>query len=65
MSEGTSAPLIVAALNGGIGNQYFQYAVARALALRMGVPVGLHKRRYGDRRGRQYALGWIAARGAV
>ncbi len=48
--------MIVVALDGGIGNQLFQYAAARALALRLGVPVGLDKRWYEGREGRHYAL---------
>lgn len=49
--------MIVVALNGGIGNQLFQYAAARALALRLGVPVGLDKRWFAGRKDRHYALG--------
>ena len=48
--------MIVVALTGGIGNQLFQYAAGRALALRLGVPVGLDKRWYEGRTGRHYAL---------
>ncbi len=47
--------MIVVALDGGVGNQLFQYAAARALALRLGVPVGLDTRWYAGR-GRRYAL---------
>ncbi len=54
--------MIVAALTGGVGNQLFQYAAARALALRRGVPVGLDTRWYGGRKGRDYALGGFAIR---
>ena len=48
--------MIVVALTGGVGNQLFQYAAARALALRRGVAVGLDRRWYEGRSGRQYAL---------
>ena len=54
--------MIVVALNGGVGNQLFQYAAARALALRLGVPVGLDRRWYDGRRGRRYALDRFAIR---
>jgi hypothetical protein len=48
--------MIVVALDGGVGNQLFQYAAARALALRLGVPVGLDRRWYEGRSDRHYAL---------
>ncbi len=48
--------MIVVALTGGIGNQLFQYAAARALALRLGVAVGLDRRWYVGRAARHYAL---------
>ena len=54
--------MIVVALTGGVGNQLFQYAVARALALRRGVAVGLDTRWYRGRRGRNYALDRFAIR---
>jgi hypothetical protein len=56
--------MIVVALNGGVGNQLFQYAAARALALRLGVPVGLDRRWYDGRRSRQYALDRFAIEAA-
>ena len=56
--------MIVVALNGGVGNQLFQYAAARALALRLGVPVGIDRRWYDGRRGRHYALDRFAIRPA-
>ena len=48
--------MIVTALFGGIGNQLFQYATARALALRLGVPVGLDRRWFNGSKEREYAL---------
>ncbi len=48
--------MIVAALLGGVGNQLFQYATARALALRLGVPVGLDRRWFQGPKQRDYAL---------
>ena len=48
--------VIVVGLDGGIGNQLFQYAAARALALRLGVAVGLDTRWYAGRTDRYYAL---------
>ena len=49
--------MIVVALTGGLGNQLFQYAAGRALALRRGVSVGLDRRWYeGGRGDRHYAL---------
>ena len=54
--------MIVVALTGGLGNQLFQYATARALALRRGVPVGLDRRWYAGRSGRSYALDPFAIR---
>ena len=41
---------------GGLGNQMFQYAAARALALRLGVPLTLDLRFYDRRRHRAYGL---------
>jgi hypothetical protein len=49
--------MIVVALTGGLGNQLFQYATARALALRRGASLGLDRRWYeGGRGDRHYAL---------
>ncbi len=42
---------------GGLGNQMFQYAAARALALRLDVPLTLDLRFYDRRRHRSYGLG--------
>lgn len=41
---------------GGLGNQMFQYAAARALALRLGVPLTLDLRFYDRGRHRRYGL---------
>jgi len=49
--------VIITALFGGLGNQMFQYAAGRALALRHGVPLGLDCRRlYSTNPPRRYAL---------
>lgn len=56
--------MIVVALNGGVGNQLFQYAAARALALRLGVPLGLDRRWYEGHKHRSYALDRFAVSAA-
>jgi Glycosyl transferase family 11 len=48
--------VIVVALGGGVGNQLFQYAAARALALTLGVPLALDARHYEGRGWPRYAL---------
>ena len=48
--------VIAAALGGGVGNQLFQYATARALALRRSVPLTLDDRQYRRRSWPVYAL---------
>jgi hypothetical protein len=35
-------PVVIAAVRHGLGNQMFQYAMGRALAVRLGVPLKLH-----------------------
>jgi len=47
---------VVAGLSGGLGNQMFQYAAARALSLRLGCPLHLDTSWYLGRRDRFYAL---------
>ncbi|MDO5756250.1 MAG: alpha-1,2-fucosyltransferase [Rhodobacterales bacterium] len=49
--------MIIARLNGGLGNQMFQYAAGRALAARHGAELGLDLRVYDDRPQFQYGLG--------
>ncbi len=47
-------------VGGGVGNQLFQYAAARALALRRGVPLMIDTRRYRTGRWPIYGLGAFA-----
>ncbi len=53
MSEGK----VISTINGGLGNQMFQYAAGRALALRLGVPLELDISFYGAGRHRSFELG--------
>lgn len=48
--------IVTAAISGGLGNQMFQYAAARALALRSGAEVRLDLSFYRRRRHRQFEL---------
>ena len=48
--------VIAVAVGGGIGNQLFQYAAARALALRLGVPLTVDSRHFRGRTWPRYAL---------
>jgi hypothetical protein len=48
--------VIAVQLGGGIGNQLFQYAAGRALALRLRVPLALDLRLFDNHRARRYAL---------
>ena len=50
---------------GGLGNQMFQYAAARALALRTGACVGLDLSWFGTDPERQYALGPFAIKADI
>lgn len=47
---------IVVGLSGGLGNQMFQYAAGRSLAVRLGVPLTLDLSWFGGRVDRQFAL---------
>jgi hypothetical protein len=49
--------MIISRLMGGLGNQMFQYAVGRALALRTGATLKLDVSHFDLHRDRQYALG--------
>jgi hypothetical protein len=48
--------VIVVSLAGGLGNQMFQYAAGRALALKTGLPLVLDRRHYNRPREHGYAL---------
>lgn len=47
---------IVVGLSGGLGNQMFQYAAGRSLAIRLGVPLALDLSWFGGQSERQFAL---------
>jgi len=49
--------MIVMYLQGGLGNQFFQYALGRRLALAKGVPLGLDLAYYQEKLKRVYSLG--------
>lgn len=51
----TSKPVVVG-LSGGLGNQMFQYAAGRSLAVRLGVPLVLDLSWFGGQAERQFAL---------
>ncbi|UYO93994.1 alpha-1,2-fucosyltransferase [Pollutimonas sp. M17] len=51
---------VVVGLSGGLGNQMFQYAAGRALALRLGVGLELDLSWFAGRKERLYALGAFA-----
>jgi Glycosyl transferase family 11 len=51
---------VVTGLNGGLGNQMFQYAAGRALALRCGAPLKLDLSRYVRDGKRRYELGALS-----
>lgn len=48
--------MIVSRIAGGLGNQLFQYAAGRALALHHGTPLALDTRHYGHDRSRRFLL---------
>ena len=50
------SPPVVVGLSGGLGNQMFQYAAGRALAVRLHVPLVLDLSWFGGRTDRQFAL---------
>lgn len=52
--------MILMTLIGGLGNQMFQYAAGRALALESGQPLVLDRRHYNRPREHDYALGAFA-----
>ncbi len=47
---------VVVGLSGGLGNQIFQYAAGRSLAVRLGSPLVLDLSWFGSKRDRQFAL---------
>jgi hypothetical protein len=57
--------VIVVALKGGLGNQLFQYAIARRLAEDTGQPFKLDLTAYQYDSGRRYALGPFSVRGEI
>lgn len=59
------ADIVVAAIHDGFGNQLFQYAMGRALALRLGVPLALDLGTLGPRADRAYALDALAIEAAL
>ena len=48
---------MICCLQGGMGNQMFQYAMAKALAIKMGVDFKLDIKRFKHDSMRQYSLG--------
>jgi Glycosyl transferase family 11 len=59
------APLVIARLNGGLGNQMFQFAAARALALRTGATLKLDISAFSRDKLRSYDLGDYALSASV
>ncbi|MCX6985034.1 MAG: alpha-1,2-fucosyltransferase [Lentisphaerae bacterium] len=51
--------MVIATLTGGLGNQMFQYAAARAVAHRNGVALKLDVSAYAEDPKRSYALGYL------
>ena len=47
---------VVVGLSGGLGNQMFQYAAGRSLAIRIGAPLALDLSWFGGQSTRQFAL---------
>jgi hypothetical protein len=47
---------VVVGLSGGLGNQMFQYAAGRSLAVRLGLPLVLDLSWFGGQMDRQFAL---------
>lgn len=56
---------VVVGLSGGLGNQMFQYAAGRALALRLGAPLALDVSWFSDRAERQFGLDGFVVDGRV
>lgn len=48
--------MIIVKMKGGLGNQMFQYAAGRSLALKTGMPLALDRRHYNRAREHGYAL---------
>lgn len=51
--------MIVVKLQGGIGNQLFQFAFGYAMAKRLGTQLKVDRSGYPDHKGRVYSLGWL------
>lgn len=56
----TTRDKVIVGLSGGLGNQMFQYAAGRALAVRLEVPLVLDLAWFAGRKDRVYALGGYA-----
>lgn len=56
IGEGEISKMIVSRLIGGLGNQMFQYAAGRALALRLGVPFFIDSRAFADYKTHAFGL---------
>ena len=65
--EPEQEPILIVRLRGGLGNQLFQYAAGRSLAIRSGVPLMLDTESgfRDDPYGRTYALGAFALNNAT
>lgn len=57
--------MVVVRLQGGLGNQMFQYAAGRAVAHRLDAPLFLDVSSYPDIRGREYLLGAYPIRAEI
>lgn len=60
MQNRTEKKAVVVGLSGGLGNQMFQYAAGRALALRLGVPLRVDLSWFICQKARTYALASLA-----
>jgi hypothetical protein len=61
--EKAEKPLVIARLNGGLGNQLFQYAAARRLAQRRGADLRFDLGAFAAGGERTYRLGFLRVRG--
>ncbi len=56
---------VTVGLSGGLGNQMFQYAAGRSLAIRLGAPLRLDNTWFLCRKARSYALGNFAVQATI